>query len=181
MKRILQTAAIAVAALASTAQAQSYQTGLADLTIADGAGQRDLDGFLWYPTKDTAGAAEFHGNPVWRGIEAIADAAPAPGSHPLVVLSHGMYGNAMNQSWLASALAGRGYVVAAISHPGTSTWKRDPDDARRLWERPKWFAVGIPITMPGINAANISTPKAPPKILVGSWSTSNWTPSSMPR
>ena len=79
----------------------------------------------------------FHGNAVWVGIEAIGDAEPASGKFPLVVLSHGMYGNAMNQSWLASELAKRGYVVAAANHPGTSTWARDADDARQLWERPK--------------------------------------------
>lgn len=48
-----------------------------------------------------------------------------------------MFGNARNQAWLAGALAQRGYIVAAISHPGTSTWSRDPDQTRQLWERPK--------------------------------------------
>lgn len=34
-------------------------------------------------------------------------------------------------------MAKRGYIVAAINHPGTSSWLRDPDDSRQLWERPK--------------------------------------------
>ncbi|MCY0094513.1 alpha/beta hydrolase family protein [Hoeflea ulvae] len=137
MKRFLQMATIVVATMASSAQAQNYQTGLADLTIADTAGQRDLEGFVWYPTTETEELSEQHSNQVWAGIKAIKDARPAAGQHPLVVLSHGMYGNAMNQSWLASALAQRGYVVAAINHPGTSTWARDAEDARQMWQRPK--------------------------------------------
>lgn len=137
MRFVLQMATVLIAAMASTAQAQNYQTGLADLKIIDSFGERNLEGFIWYPTAETAGISEQHSNLVWAGINAIKDAEPAPGQYPLVVLSHGMYGNAMNQSWLASALAQRGYVVAAVNHPGTSTWERDPDDARQMWERPK--------------------------------------------
>jgi predicted dienelactone hydrolase len=54
-----------------------------------------------------------------------------------VVLSHGMFGNANNQAWLAQALAEKGYIVAAVNHPGTSTFNKDPDQRRMLWERPK--------------------------------------------
>lgn len=122
--------------VATGVQAQTYQTGLSDLSVANDAG-RPLTGFLWYPTDAAEGTKEHHGNGVWTGITAAQDAAMADGTFPLVVLSHGMYGNAMNQSWLASALAEQGYIVAAISHPGTSTWLRDADDARMMWERPK--------------------------------------------
>lgn len=131
---ILIAAAILVA---TNASAQSYQTAVAELTIKDDASGRDLEGFVWYPTTQTTGITQHHGNPVWAAIEAINDAPAAPGEFPLVVLSHGMYGNAMNQAWLASDLSKRGYIVAAISHPGTSTWSRDLDDARQMWERPK--------------------------------------------
>lgn len=137
MRHILRTTAVIVAALASSAAAQTYQPGLADLKIEDTGGQRDLVGFVWYPTDETTGLAEIHNSAVWAPVKAIRDAPPASGPFPLVVLSHGMYGNAMNQSWLASGLARRGFVVAAVNHPGTSTWARDPDDARQLWERPK--------------------------------------------
>ncbi len=137
MRRLLISAAIVIATAASIPSAQAHQTGLADLRIEDATGARPLEGFVWYPTDATEGSVEAHGNQVWLGIDAIPDAEPAPGRFPLVVLSHGMYGNAMNQSWLAADLAARGFVVAAVSHPGTSTWSRDPDDARRMWERPK--------------------------------------------
>jgi predicted dienelactone hydrolase len=65
------------------------------------------------------------------------NADAADGKHPLVLLSHGMYGNHRNQAWLASILTKQGYIVAAIDHPGTSTFQRDADHARELWERPR--------------------------------------------
>jgi predicted dienelactone hydrolase len=133
MKRIFQIAALLASLSASTAGAQDYQTGLAVLEIKDATTERNLEGYVWYPTEQTAEVTTHLANPVWAGIEAIENAGIAKGRFPLVVLSHGMYGNAMNQSWLAR----QGYVVAAVSHPGTSTWARDADDARQLWERPK--------------------------------------------
>lgn len=137
MRYLLHLAAAAISVVASTAQAQPFQTGLSSLDIKASEHHRGLQGIIWYPTQDTAGAAIHHENAVWTGITAIEGAEPAPGAFPLVVLSHGMYGNAMNQSWLAADLAQQGYVVAAINHPGTSTWLREPEDARQLWERPK--------------------------------------------
>lgn len=80
------------------AHAQPYQTGLAKLQIQDPKNNRDLGGFIWYPTDQKSGQTKHHTNAVWVGIDAIEDAS---GTFPLLVLSHGMYGNAMNQTWLA--------------------------------------------------------------------------------
>lgn len=116
---------------------QDYQTGLSDLKIIDKRADRPLEGFVWYPTVEQNDVTIHHENPVWQGIDAIEDAEPVQGKYPLVVLSHGMFGNAMNQSWLAAKLSQQGYIVAAIHHPGTSTWMRDADQRRELWERPR--------------------------------------------
>lgn len=118
-------------------QAEPYQTGLQDLTIPDAVNNRPLQGFIWYPTQETDGQVEAHGNAVWEGIAVIPDAEPDQGLHPLVVLSHGMFGNARNQAWLGNALTKQGYIVVAINHPGTSTRLRDPQHQRELWERPR--------------------------------------------
>lgn len=129
-------AAMALAAFASAAQAtEIFRTGLVELNIAHDT--RPLEGFLWYPTEAEGSTVRAHGNAVWEAIRVIPHAAPAEGLRPLVVLSHGMYGNARNQAWLAAELTGAGYIVAAIDHPGTSTFLRDPDDAREMWERPQ--------------------------------------------
>lgn len=137
MRYMLHLAAAMFSALAAIAEAQPLQIGLTSFSVQDAEHHRPLEGFIWYPTKDTSPPQRHHGNAVWVGIEAIEEAIPVEGPHPLAVLSHGMYGNAMNQSWLAAALARQGYVVAAIHHPGTSTWSRDPAEARQLWERPQ--------------------------------------------
>jgi predicted dienelactone hydrolase len=46
----------------------------------------------------------------------------APGSHPLVLYSHGFLGNRFGGRYLAKYLASRGYVVAAPDHPFTRRW-----------------------------------------------------------
>lgn len=137
MKNLVLSAALACAALVQALNAAPYQSGLSDLKIADAGAERPLEGFVWYPTQEVEGQEEQHSNIVWEGNKAIPDAAPAEGDLPLLVLSHGMYGNAMNQGWLAAALSRQGYVVAAINHPGTSTWLRDEEQSRMLWERPR--------------------------------------------
>ncbi|MBY4894797.1 alpha/beta fold hydrolase [Rhodobacteraceae bacterium N5(2021)] len=133
---ILTAAVLAAAAFSTAAHGtEVFRTGLMELRVADDA--RPLDGFLWYPTEAEDGLVRAHGNAVWEAIRVIPHAAPAEGLRPLVVLSHGMYGNARNQAWLAAELSQAGYIVAAIDHPGTSTFLRDPDDAREMWERPR--------------------------------------------
>lgn len=136
LKTLLATA---MAFMLNTAfvQADTYNVGRQNLLIPDDKNDRPLTGYVWYPTQQSHGQIEAHGNAVWEGISVIPDAAPDPGRHPFVALSHGMFGNAQNQVWLAEALVQKGYVVAAIDHPGTSTFLRDPKDQRELWERPK--------------------------------------------
>ncbi|WP_379063396.1 alpha/beta hydrolase family protein [Mesorhizobium sp. UC74_2] len=101
------------------------------------ANHRTLDVAVWYPSDTT-------GTPVVQGEDdsfilqpALLDAAVAPGRHPLVVLSHGYGGNWTNQDWLAADLVRQGYVVAAASHPGTTSSNMDPAIGGRLWERPR--------------------------------------------
>lgn len=136
MKNILHIAALTLALTANSVLAQEVRTGLSDLKISDARSDRPLEGFIWYPTKETARLKAHQSNGVWQGIQAIEDAEPLTGKRPFVVLSHGMYGNARNQNWLADALVQHGFVVAAIHHPGTSSWMRDPDQARQMWDRP---------------------------------------------
>ena len=132
MTRVLLTA---IFLLTASAAAGATEAGLAPLTIPGAAGARPLEGVLLYPTAAPDAPREALGNAVFVGVRVIEGAAPSGGPFPLLVLSHGMYGNMRNQAWLAAALARRGFVVAAIDHPGTSSFNRDPDAARALWER----------------------------------------------
>lgn len=136
MKRLSLWIAALLAASATAALAQPYQTAMRDLAIPEAGTGRPLAGFLWYPTNATEPVGTDFDSAVWESTPVIHDAPPAGGRFPLLVLSHGMFGNAYNQAWFAGAMAQRGYVVAAIDHPGTSTWLRDPDQRRELWQRP---------------------------------------------
>ncbi|MGO4908436.1 alpha/beta hydrolase family protein [Pseudorhodobacter sp. W20_MBD10_FR17] len=126
--------------------ADPEHTGMADFQIA---GDRPLDGYVWYPTAQADGAVGAHGNQVWQDLSVIKDAPIVAGPHPLVVFSHGMFGNANNQAWLAQALVAKGYVVAAVNHPGTSSFNKDPDQRRMLWERPKDISRVIDFVLGG--------------------------------
>ncbi|MEM6986697.1 MAG: alpha/beta fold hydrolase [Pseudomonadota bacterium] len=128
-----------VAATTETAAAVSDHSavGIRYLSASDPNGRRDLEGWIWYPTDDTQDERPVLGTAVWAPVKGIENATPARGRFPLVLVSHGMYGNTRNQAWLARGLAQRGYLVAAINHPGSTTYDRRPSESRRLWERPR--------------------------------------------
>ena len=111
-------------------------TGMRDFAIKDN-NARKLEGTLWYPASPDARVKRQHSNGVWVGVDVAKKGEPIEGTFPLVVLSHGMYGKARNQNWLAHDLVQQGYIAVTLNHPGTSTWLREVDDARQIWERPK--------------------------------------------
>lgn len=112
-------------------------TGRTEMSIKDPTGDRHLEGYIWYPTQDLNTAEWAHGNSeaVWEPIKVHPDSAPLDGHFPLVVLSHGLFGTAHNQAWLAESLVKHGFIVAAIHHPGTSHFFRDPIHRKKLWQR----------------------------------------------
>jgi len=123
-------------ASAQIASAETHQnTGIRDITIADPAGIRPLNGKIWYPTTDTGPLAKHQGNAVWKAIYAIENATADKGPRPLVILSHGINGQTANLAWLAQELTDRGYLVAGVDHPGSTLFNKDADQRRRLWER----------------------------------------------
>lgn len=137
MKHILILLMSMLAFTTTSHGADPHAAGMRTISVKDPNGQRNLDGFIWHPTAfDQPSELDFESK-VWVGTPVIKDAGIATGKYPLIVLSHGMFGNAYNQAWLASALAQKGYIVAAINHPGTSTWLRDEDQRRELWKRPQ--------------------------------------------
>ncbi|WP_439143290.1 alpha/beta hydrolase family protein [Planktotalea sp.] len=137
MKRLLHILSLGLCIAAAQAYADTTVMGWQTLSVTDAQKERPIEGLLWYPAQDDTRVERIQSNGVWIGVDAAKNATPVEGKHPLVVLSHGMYGNARNQNWLAQALVSEGYIVASLNHPGTSTWLRDPDDARQLWERPR--------------------------------------------
>ncbi|QVW26903.1 prolyl oligopeptidase family serine peptidase [Pseudomonas hormoni] len=128
--------ALLLTGLTTIALADENPVGFHSSTLVDSHNDRSLEMVVWYPSATTAATQLIGDDVVFVGASAVRDAPPAAGKHPLLVLSHGYRGNWSNQIWLASALAHRGYIVAAINHPGTTTHDRSPQAAAQLWQRP---------------------------------------------
>ena len=115
----------------------------------DGKGPRPVNTLIWYPaTPDAAPEPLDIGPPdapLFRAGKAAPGAEPAPGRHPLVVLSHGTGGSAAQMMWLGQSLAARGYVVAAINHHGNSGAEPPvtPQGMMLVWERARDVSVAI--------------------------------------
>ncbi len=138
MRKLLSAGVAAAMAMIGIAHAAApgptiYQVGLATRAFAPagpydwrGDANRKLTATVWYPA--AAGAAEKPrqvgppGEPVFAGVRVATDApiAATPGKFPLVVLSHGTGGTADTLAWLGTALAARGYIAAAVNHPGNN-------------------------------------------------------------
>src|SRR5262249_17949016 len=105
---------------------------------------------IWYPA-DQASIEQ----PQWIGPtnaplfsagKSAGDAriAPSPARFPLIVLSHGTGGSAAIMAWLGTELASRGYIVAAVNHPGNNALEQYTAQGFTLWwERAKDIRVVI--------------------------------------
>ncbi|ELY4724246.1 alpha/beta hydrolase family protein [Cronobacter sp. 153480017-3] len=116
--------------------AASAGVGFHQFTINSPA-TRPLDVAVWYPTYDNHAPETVGDNIVFSGVNVQRDATPAPGAHPVLLLSHGFGGNWRNLNWLAHAMAEQGYIVAAVDHPGTTTRNKSPAQAQALRQRPE--------------------------------------------
>lgn len=123
-------------ALSISAAQAADAIGFKETELPDASGGRPLHVSIWYPTSDVGPVVPVGENRVFYGVPAIKDAKPVDDAHPLVVLSHGYGGSWRNLNWLAGELVHQGYVVAALDHPGTTTFDKSPAQAAKLWERP---------------------------------------------
>lgn len=128
--------ALLLACLTTTALADENPVGFQSSTLPDPNNGRALEMVVWYPSATTATPQLIADNAVFVGASAVRNAPPTAGEHPLVVLSHGYRGNWSNQIWLVNSLAQKGYIVAALNHPGSTTHDRSPQAAAQLWQRP---------------------------------------------
>ena len=91
-----------------------------------GSDERTLGGIIWYPAEDSTGEKDQYigppNAPLFFAGRAAKDAtlAPAFNKFPLIALSHGTGGSALQMAWLGNYLASRGYIVAAVNHPGNN-------------------------------------------------------------
>ncbi|MGA9527227.1 MAG: alpha/beta fold hydrolase [Terriglobales bacterium] len=91
-----------------------------------GSDDQTLSGIVWYPAEDSSGEKDQYigppNAPLFYAGRAAKDAtlAPAFAKFPLIALSHGTGGSALQMAWLGTYLAARGYIVVAVNHPGNN-------------------------------------------------------------
>ena len=104
-----------------------------------GAEHQELRVTVWYPGADNAvetqqviGSADA---PLFLAGKAAEHAvmSTAQDSWPLIVLSHGTGGSAMQMAWLGTALARAGYIAAAVNHPGNNALEPYTAEGFVLW------------------------------------------------
>jgi predicted dienelactone hydrolase len=105
-------------------------------------GPRPLRTAVWYPTTAAESETIFGGPP---DREVFAAVTVAPGAeiantkqkYPLVLLSHGTGGSAVQMMWLGRYLAARGYITAAVNHHGNTAAETKPfaQGFMLYWER----------------------------------------------
>jgi predicted dienelactone hydrolase len=104
--------------------------------------QKDLRCVIWYPAADTAVEVPQTigppGAPLFEAGLASPNASFAPSSKalPLILLSHGTGGSAMQMAWLGTALARAGFIAVAVDHPGNNgNSPLTPEGFALWWER----------------------------------------------
>lgn len=117
--------------------------GVTMLQVAGPERGRDLTLTLWYPALPGGTPTLIGDNAVFEGAAGQQDAPVAKGAFPTVLVSHGGLRAAPNLSgWIASRLAARGFLVAAVQGP-----KLGPKDAHKavaeVWERPADLSAAL--------------------------------------
>lgn len=99
---------------ASAAPQTASGVGFAPITIHDPVGGGNMPGYVFYPSTRASGIT-------WIGpydLHATRNAPPIRGAKPLVVISHGHGGGALEFRDMAAYLASHGFIVATLQHPG---------------------------------------------------------------
>ncbi len=93
---------------------QHWSVGLHRLVFADPLDARPVQALAFYPSSGPERSSRIDG---YR-VEAFEGAPMVMGRYPLLMLSHGNTGSPLALHDLATALARRGFVVVAVTHPG---------------------------------------------------------------
>src|SRR5450631_26143 len=116
----------------------TYVTVLGDTTLRSDTSGR-LKVVLWYPVSAPTAVGPIvlgppHAPYFSEGVSAMdAPIAKTPARFPFVVVSHGTGGTAMDLAWLCAGLAARGYIVAAVNHPGNNALERPTVAGNTVW------------------------------------------------
>ena len=104
-----------------------------------GAEHQELRVTVWYPAAENAIEVQQEigppGAPLLLAGKAAEHAAmpPALEKRPLILLSHGTGGTAMQMAWIGTALARAGYIAVAVNHPGNNGLEPYTAEGFILW------------------------------------------------
>ncbi len=133
-----------------------------------GDAQKSLRCTIWYPASDTAvEVRQTVGDPSDPLFEAGMAApgapfAPSVYAWPLVLLSHGTGGSAIQLAWLGTALARAGFIAVAVDHPGNNSLApMTPEGMALWWER----ATDLSEVLDGMLADGEFGPRIDPKLV----------------
>ncbi|MHA7628136.1 alpha/beta hydrolase family protein [Corallococcus sp. M7] len=121
----------------------AHAVGLSSLTVEDAARHRSLKAVVWYPAAPGTPMETQPASPIFAPFLGAKD-APVSDAHerwPVVLLSHGSGGAAINMSWLGAHLAAHGFLVVSVNHPGNTHGDDSPEGYARGYERPRDFSV----------------------------------------
>ena len=136
-------ALLAAACTTIAPEPRTFAAGYESTRIAT-AENRPVHLDIWYPADNAAEASHSYGISTGH----VAKAAPiADGRLPVVLLSHGAMGAAVNYSWIAEELARHGHVVLGVSHFGESPVfgpaTLDPSAVTRFGDRTRDFNAAL--------------------------------------
>ncbi|MBX7218740.1 MAG: dienelactone hydrolase family protein [Blastocatellia bacterium] len=149
---LLLCAFLTFGTLPASAQTAPAKVGLTNRMFTDetrlnweGTAKRPLTTTIWYPAEPTATEKPVViGNParpLFLAGSAAQDAKFPAGAKrfPLIVLSHGTGGSALQMMWLGQTLAAHGFIVACPNHHGNTGAEEKPTAQGFLfwWERAK--------------------------------------------
>jgi predicted dienelactone hydrolase len=101
---------------------------------------------VWYPAANGTVEKAWPVAIFEAGRNALdAPMAPLPARLPLILISHGTGGSAASIAWLGEALAGNGFIAAAVNHHGNTAAEDEPRLEGTLiwWDRPRDLSVLI--------------------------------------
>jgi predicted dienelactone hydrolase len=114
----------------------------------ENTGPRPILTDVWYPATDEARETDTmigpSDAPLFKVGRAARDAEPIAGAYPIILLSHGSGGSALQMGWLGSFLARNGYIAAGVNHHGNTALEPFTAEGFLLWwERARDLSVAL--------------------------------------
>lgn len=118
--------------------AVEFDAGVQKIVVRSQERGTNLDVTVWYPASPGGEVVLLGESVFFEGTEAMRNAPISTGRFPLILLSHGagLAGHAEGMSWIATAMAKEGFIVAAPTHPGNTGPNRSAAETMKLWKRP---------------------------------------------